>query len=78
MTKTKWTVFLFLAPSLALAQQPSANPTTLADPETVVVTGTLEPIPLSESNRTVVSFDTEENTALTTRGLTYIWILLWT
>ena len=72
MTKTKWTVFLFLAPSLALAQQPSANPTTLADPETVVVTGTFEPIPLSESNRTVVSFDTEEKALLYNSWVDYL------
>src|SRR4029077_6722779 len=59
----KWIVFLVLARSLALAQRPSsANPP--VPNETVVVTGTFDPIPLSESNRTVVSFDTEENPLL--------------
>ena len=59
----KWIVFLVLAPSLALAQRPSSANPPVPD-ETVVVTGTFDPIPLSESNRTVVSFNTEENPLL--------------
>ena len=62
--------FLFLIPPFAFTQQTaapspassspnSAPPKPTAAPESVIVTGTFEPIPLSESNRSVVSFDTQ-------------------
>jgi outer membrane cobalamin receptor len=47
--------------SSALCQnQPSgANQTVAADPITIIVTGTFEPIPLSEANRSVLSLDAQ-------------------
>jgi outer membrane cobalamin receptor len=51
---------LLLFATGALAQQPAV----VADPETVIVTGTFAPIPLSEANRAVLSFNTSEHELL--------------
>jgi hypothetical protein len=46
--------------SLALCQQPPAggNQKVQADPVVIIVTGTFEPVPLSEANRSVLALDT--------------------
>jgi outer membrane cobalamin receptor len=49
----------------ALCQQTHwGNQSVVAEPVTIIVTGTFEPIPLSESNRSVVSFDVRTNPLL--------------
>jgi outer membrane cobalamin receptor len=57
----KCILFLLLTPSLLFSQQTSSstNQRVSTEPETIIVTGTFEPIPLSEANRSVVSLDTE-------------------
>ncbi len=52
-------VCFFAARAVAQTNNPSQKIT--ADSETVVVTGTFQPTPLSELNRTVVSFDTADD-----------------
>lgn len=51
---------LLLFATAAFAQKPPV----VADPETVVVTGTFTPIPLSEANRAVLSLNTREHDLL--------------
>ena len=48
----------------ALSQQSPPNQPVVADPETVIVTGTFAPIPLAEANRAVLSFNTREHDLL--------------
>jgi outer membrane cobalamin receptor len=52
---------LLMLSSLALCQQQPGSPsqTVKADPLAVVVTGTFEPVPLSEANRSVLSLDAQ-------------------
>jgi outer membrane receptor protein involved in Fe transport len=45
--------------ALCQNQPASANQTVAADPITIIVTGTFEPIPLSEINRSVLSLDAQ-------------------
>jgi len=56
---------LLLASGPAFPQQPSgASSKISADPQTIIVTGTFEPIPLSEANRSVAMMDTTEQPLL--------------
>jgi outer membrane cobalamin receptor len=57
---------LFLLSTGALCQQPAAgaNQTVSTDPQTVIVSGSFEPIPLSETDRSVVSLDTDNQPLL--------------
>ena len=48
----------------ALSQQSPPNQPVVADPETVIVTGTFAPIPLAEANRAVLSLNTREHDLL--------------
>ena len=59
---------------LALAQQtpPPLNTKVTADPETVIVTGTFQPIPLEESNRSVVSLNTQQSPLLYNSFVDYL------
>ncbi|HEX4486086.1 MAG TPA: TonB-dependent receptor [Terriglobales bacterium] len=59
MSAQKIAVLLLFA-TAAFAQKPPV----VADPETVVVTGTFTPIPLSEANRAVLSLNTREHDLL--------------
>jgi outer membrane cobalamin receptor len=65
---------LVLTPSFLFCQQasPSANGKVNADPEIVVVTGTFEPIPLSEANRSVLSLDTGDQPLLYNSVVDYL------
>ncbi len=45
--------------ALCQTQPAGANQTVAADPITIIVTGTFEPIPLSEANRSVLSLDAQ-------------------
>jgi outer membrane cobalamin receptor len=65
-------LFLLLTPGLLFCQQPSGNRNINTDSEMVIVTGTFEPIPLSESNRTVFSLDIEEERLLYNSFVDYL------
>jgi iron complex outermembrane receptor protein len=60
------TISLMLFASFAVSQQQprQVNQPMTKEAETVVVTGTFEPIPLSEDNRSVLSFDPEAQSIL--------------
>jgi len=61
----KLMVLVLLSASMGLAQQPASKPPSPINTiEVVVVTGTFEPIPLSESNRQVLSFDVQSQPLL--------------
>ncbi len=64
---------VFLA-GLALGQQapPASNSQVTADPKTVIVTGTFQPIPLEESNRSVVSLNTQQSPLLYNSFVDYL------
>ncbi len=53
----KWAAFFLLISAAAFSQQPSAGTQTVNP--VIIVTGTFEPIPLSEANRSVVSLASE-------------------
>jgi len=57
-------VLLLLTSTAAFPQQPANSQKVPTDTEIVVVTGTFEPVPLSEANRSVVSFDTQDQPLL--------------
>src|SRR5579862_8036325 len=59
---------------LALGQQapPALNTKVTSDPKTVIVTGTFQPIPLEESNRSVVSLDTQQSPLLYNSFVDYL------
>jgi len=64
---------LLLGSGLAFSQQPSGtNPKISADPQTIIVTGTFEPIPLSEANRSVAVLDAEQQPLLYNSGVDYL------
>ncbi len=56
----------FLAATYSLSQTPTASShaSVVGNPETVVVTGTFVPLPMSETNRSVLSLDTQETPLL--------------
>lgn len=70
----KFALFLLLVSNVVFAQQQSASHSQKinTDPETVVVTGTFEPIPLSEANRSVVALDIREQPLLYTSFVDYL------
>src|ERR1043165_7142351 len=55
-------LLLLLHPVVVVCQQaPTSTPQTISSaPEEIIVTGTFEPIPLSEANRSVLSLDTQQ------------------
>ncbi len=54
-------------------QAPGGTTQTITtDPQMVIVTGTFEPIPLSEANRAVTSFDTQERPLLYNSVIDYL------
>ena len=53
-------------------QQPGTQPQITADPQTIIVTGTFEPVPLSEANRSVAVLDTEEQPLLYNSTVDYL------
>src|ERR1041385_8335362 len=55
-------LLLLLHPVVVFCQQaPTSTPQTISSaPEEIIVTGTFEPIPLSEANRSVLSLDTQQ------------------
>jgi iron complex outermembrane receptor protein len=57
-----------------LGQQPTPaqNPQLNTDPKTVIVTGTFQPVPLEESNRSVVSIDTRQSPLLYNSFVDYL------
>jgi outer membrane cobalamin receptor len=59
---------------VALGQQPATapKPPASAEPQTVIVTGTFQPIPLEESNRTVVSLNTQQYSLLHNSFVDYL------
>ena len=57
-------LFLVLASVPFAAQQPQPASHTTADPQSVTVTTAIPPIPLSESNRSVMTLDTREQPLL--------------
>lgn len=64
---------LFLISGLVFSQQSaSTNQKVSAAAETVIVTGTFEPIPLSEANRSVLSFDTQDEPLLYNSFVDYL------
>jgi outer membrane cobalamin receptor len=64
---------LFLSSGLVFSQQSvSSNQQASAAPETVIVTGTFEPIPLSEANRSVLSLNTEDEPLLFNSFVDYL------
>ena len=65
--------FLLLGSGLAFCQQPSgASSKISADPQTIIVTGTFEPIPLSEANRSVAMMDTTQQPLLHNSVVDYL------
>ena len=66
MAKQKLALLVLWSGSVLLAQSPAPNPpsTINTNAEVVVVTGTFEPIPLSESNRLVLSLDAQSQPLL--------------
>jgi outer membrane cobalamin receptor len=70
----KFAAFLFLIPSIAFSQQQSANTgqQVSTEPQIIIVTGTFEPIPLSEANRAVVSLDTQNQPLLYNSWIDYL------
>ncbi|HZR56544.1 MAG TPA: TonB-dependent receptor [Terriglobales bacterium] len=71
-------LFLFLSPFLvsrvlfSQQTQGGVSQTISSDSQTVVVTGTFEPIPLSEANRAVISLDTNEMPTLYNSVVDYL------
>src|SRR5882672_9290762 len=67
-------IVFFVIGSLAFCQQQpgSASPNVKTDPLTVIVTGTFEPIPLSEANRSVLSLDTQDQPLLYNSFVDYL------
>jgi hypothetical protein len=64
---------LFLISGFVFSQQPAGtNQQVSAVPETIIVTGTFEPIPLSEANRSVLSFDTQDEPLLYNSFVDYL------
>lgn len=57
-------VLLLLTSTAVFPQQSANNQKVATHTETVVVTGAFEPVPLSEANRSVVSFDTQDQPLL--------------
>jgi hypothetical protein len=56
---------LLLGSGLAFSQQPSGPSSKISvDSQTIIVTGTFEPIPLSEAKRSVALLDTGEQPLL--------------
>ena len=69
-----WILFLSLSSAFLFCQQqgPGNNQRISTDPETVIVTGTFEPIPLSEANRSVLSLDTQDQPLLYNSFVDYL------
>ncbi|HMK22320.1 MAG TPA: TonB-dependent receptor [Terriglobales bacterium] len=65
-------VFLLLTCSVFAQQQSPAQAPAPTPTEIVVVTGSFEPVPLSEANRVVVSFDTAEQPLLYNSFVDYL------
>lgn len=64
---------LLLGSGLAFSQQPSGPSSKISvDPQAIIVTGTFEPIPLSEANRSVVVMDTAEQPLLYNSVVDYL------
>src|ERR1700751_4549248 len=57
-------VIFFTGALLGQHPAPAPNPQLSTDPKTVIVTGTFQPIPLEESNRSVVSLNTQQSPLL--------------
>lgn len=70
----KYILFLFVVSTAAFSQQQTTSPNqkVSVDTQTIIVTGTFEPIPLSEANRSLVSFDTEEQPLLYNSVMDYL------
>jgi outer membrane receptor protein involved in Fe transport len=70
-----FTIFLKAAFSQVASSPPAPPAPAQATPvhtESVIVTGTFLPVPLSESDRSVVSFDTREQSLLFSYGIDYL------
>jgi hypothetical protein len=65
-------VVLFSGVLLGQQSAPAPNPKLTTDPKTVVVTGTFQPIPLEESNRSVVSLSTQQSPLLYNSFVDYL------
>jgi iron complex outermembrane receptor protein len=64
---------LLLGSGLAVSQQQSNTQAKIAaDPQTIIVTGTFEPVPLAEANRSVVSLNTQEQPLLYNAAVDYL------
>ncbi len=63
---------IFCLSAMAFGQAPSPQSQVTADPKTVIVTGTFQPIPLEESNRSVVSVDTQRSPLLYNSFVDYL------
>ena len=59
---------------IAMGQEPAApsKPQVSADPQTVIVTGTFQPVPLDESNRAVISLNTQQKPLLYNSFVDYL------
>ncbi len=69
-TPLKRLAFLLSATMFALGQQPTTSP--IQQSETIIVTGTFEPLPLEESNRAVNSFYVVKSSDLTMSFVDYL------
>jgi outer membrane cobalamin receptor len=72
--KPKSAAFLFLISSAAFSQQQPASSAqrVSTEPQIIIVTGSFEPIPLSEANRSVVSLDTQSQPLLYNSLIDYL------
>src|SRR5260221_1844652 len=69
----KLIVILVMARVALCQQQPgNANQSIKTDPVTVIVTGTFEPVPLAEANRSVLSLDTQATPLLYNSFVDYL------